>query len=295
MASRPAISADGARVTFTSFSADLVGADGNLAVPGRLRARPGAARRPGGPASGRTGPPSRDAIPTAARWPATAGWSRFVNNDAGAPSQSSSRPDANNQPDVFAKELAPTDVTPPALVAAPGAAGVAGTASDPSGIGEITVNGAATAVGPGGAFSAAAAPGSSNVVRAVDGAGNAAQITVVARAGSVTPLPLRPRIQRLRASLKGRKLTVRFRLAADARVTVTLLRRTVRLKPRRRVVLSTVGRPLTKALKAGQRRVVLTLKKRPAAGRYVVRVRARAGALTATTTTALRVAPPKRR
>jgi hypothetical protein len=41
--------------------------------------------------------------------------------------------------------------------------------------------------------------------------------------------------------------------------------------------------------------MVLTLKKRPAAGRYVVRVRARAGALVATTTTALRVAPPKRR
>ena len=93
-----------------------------------------------------------------------------------------------------------------------------------------------------------------------------------------------PRIQRLKASLKGKVLTVRFRLAADARVTVTLLRRTVRLKPRRRVVLTALRPKASRSLKAGQRTVVLALRKRPAAGRYVV-----------TKTKALTVAPPKRR
>jgi hypothetical protein len=71
----------------------------------------------------------------------------------------------------------------------------------------------------------------------------------------------------------------------------------VRKKPRRRVVLTTVRRPLTKALKAGQRSVVLTLAKRPRAGRYVVRVRANASGLVSTASTALIVRPlkPKRR
>ena len=90
---------------------------------------------------------------------------------------------------------------------------------------------------------------------------------------------------------------MRFLLSADARVTVTLLRRTVRHKPKRRVVLTRVRRPLTKALKAGQRSVVLTLAKRPRAGRYVIRVRANASGLVSTATTTLVVKPlkPKRR
>jgi hypothetical protein len=132
-------------------------------------------------------------------------------------------------------------------------------------------------------------------VRAVDGAGNAGTAARTVPAAGVAATALRPRIQRLRASLKGRKLTVRFRLTANARVTVTLLRRTVRKRPRRRIVLTRVGTPLARSLQAGQRTVVLTLKRRPPAGRYVVRVRARAGALVATTTTALRVAAPRRR
>jgi len=58
-----------------------------------------------------------------------------------------------------------------------------------------------------------------------------------------------------------------------------------------------VRRPLTKALKAGQRSVVLTLAKRPRAGRYVIRVRANASGLVSTATTTLVVKPlkPKRR
>ena len=88
---------------------------------------------------------------------------------------------------------------------------------------------------------------------------------------------------------------MRFRLTADARVTVTLLRRTVRTKPKRRVVLTTVRRPLTKALKAGQRSVVLTLKRRPRPGRYVIRVRANAAGLVSTATTTLVVKPKRRK
>ncbi len=214
----------------------------------------------------------------------------FVNSEAGMASPLAVG-DANNQPDVFAKEFRPTDAVPPAIAIA----GATGTASDPSGIGEVTVNGAAVAVGAGGTFPVSVAPGT-QTVRAVNGAGNAASTTrTITPAVAARRAALRPRIQRLRASLKGKVLTVRFRLAADARVTVTLLRRTVRLKPRRRVVLTALRPKASRSLKAGQRTVVLALRKRPAAGRYVVRVRARAGALVVTRTKALRVAPPKRR
>ena len=158
----------------------------------------------------------------------------------------------------------------------------------------MTISGAPVAVAANGTFAVPAALGSV-VVQAVNGAGNATSLTRPAL--PVTTPPTRPRVQRLKASLKGRRITVRFLLSADARVTVTLLRRTVRHKPKRRVVLTRVRRPLTKALKAGQRSVVLTLAKRPRAGRYVIRVRANASGLVSTATTTLVVKPltPKRR
>ena len=149
-------------------------------------------------------------------------------------------------------------------------------------------------MGAGGAFSVPAGVQTATI-RAVDGAGNAAQAAFSAPAKISGPGVVRPGIQRLRATLKGRKLTVRLRLNVAARVTVTLLRRTVRIKPKRKVVLTAVGRPVARSLQAGQRTIVMTLKKRPAAGRYVVRVRARAGSLVTTKTTPLKVAPRKRR
>jgi Tol biopolymer transport system component len=284
---RPAISADGGRVAFTSTSTDLVGADGNAAVRD-VYARDVAARatrRASARADGGQSSNDSDRGAVAGNGAVVS----LVNSDAGtmitlAPG------DINSQPDVFAKELAPTDTAPPAIAIAR----ATGTATDPSGIGEVTVNGAAVAVGAGGTFPVPATPGT-QTVRAVDGAGNAGTAARTVPAAGVAATALRPRIQRLRASLKGRKLTVRFRLTANARVTVTLLRRTVRKRPRRRIVLTRVGTPLARSLQAGQRTVVLTLKRRPPAGRYVVRVRARAGALVATTTTALRVAAPRRR
>jgi hypothetical protein len=133
----------------------------------------------------------------------------------------------------------------------------------------------------------------SATVRAVDGAGNAAQ-AVFAPPGSTATPPVRPRIQRLRATLKGKTLTVRLRLDRAARVTVTLLRRTVKTKPRRKIVLTTAAKPVSRTFQAGQRTIVLNLKKRPKAGRYVVRARARAGGLVATRTVALVVKPPKK-
>jgi Tol biopolymer transport system component len=285
---RGVISADGARVAFTSNSTDLTSADDNGAVLD-VYARDVAARttrRASVLADGAT------QVATDSDRGGIAGSGAavtFINTDPVAPPRLAAN-DLNTVPDAFAKEFAPSDATPPALAFS----GSVGTATDPSGIGEVTVNGAAVAVGPGGTFAVPATP---STVRAVDGAGNAAERSVAGTPrGPAGPPAARPRIQRLKASLKGRKLTVRFRLSADARVTVTLLRRTVRLKPRRRVVLSALRPRVTRSLKAGQRRVVLRLRRRPAAGRYVVRVRARTAAgLTATTTRALAVAPPTRR
>ena len=217
------------------------------------------------------------------------GSSRFVNTDPVAATKLVADR-RQHRPDVFAKEFAPTDTTPPALAVS----GATWTATDPSGIGEVTISGAPVAVAANGTFAVPAALGAV-VVQAVDGAGNATSLTRPAL--PVTTPPTQPRVQRLKASLKGRRITVRFLLSADARVTVTLLRRTVRHKPKRRVVLTRVRRPLTKALKAGQRSVVLTLAKRPRAGRYVIRVRANASGLVSTATTTLVVKPlkPKRR
>jgi Tol biopolymer transport system component len=287
---RPVVSADGARVAFTAGSTDLAGTDANAAADVYAR-DPGASvtRRASVRADGTT------ETSTPSDRPAIAGNGSlvaFVNAEPAALTKLVDA-DANALPDVLAKELAPTDVTPPALALT----GRNGTATDPSGIGELTVGGAAVALGAGGAFSVPAGVQAATI-RAVDGAGNASQAAFSAPAATTGPpraTAVRPRIQRLKVSLKGRLLTVRFRLAANARVTVTLLRRTVRVRPRRKVVLTTAAKPVARSLLAGQRTIVVRLKKRPAAGRYVVRVRARASGLVVTKTAGLRVAPPARR
>jgi Tol biopolymer transport system component len=283
---RPAIDAIGERVAFLSAATDLVGADANATLDVYARdVAPHVTRRASARADGIQPTNDSDRAAVAGNGAAVT----FVNSDAGV--MSAFVPgDVNAQPDVFAKELAPTDATPPALAVS----GATWTATDPSGIGEVTINGAPVTLAGDGTFAVPAALGAV-VVQAVDGAGNGTSLTRPAL--PVTTPPTRPRVQRLRASLKGRRVTVRFLLSADARVTVTLLRRTVRKKPKRRVVLTRVRRPLTKALKAGQRSVVLTLGRRPAPGRYTVRVRANAAGLVSTATTGLVVKPlrPKRR
>jgi len=65
-------------------------------------------------------------------------------------------------------------------------------------------------------------------------------------------------------------LVVKVRLSAGARVRVRLLRRTVG-GAAHRIVLHTVGAPVTRTLKAGRRTVTLS-PPRLRAGRYVVRV-----------------------
>jgi hypothetical protein len=284
---RPAVSADGGRVAFTSGSTNLFGTDANTVVD--IYTRDVGARTTRRASVQGNGTTESDNASERGAVAGNGAIVSFVHNDAGATTRLVVA-DANTVPDVLAKELSPTDVTPPAVAIA----GATGTATDPSGIGEVTVNGAAVAVGAGGTFPVPTGPGT-HTARAVDGAGNAGTASRTVAPAAAPRIPLRPRIARLRASLKGRVLTVRFRLAANARVTVTLLRRSVKLRPRRRVVLTRVGKPVARSLRAGRRTVVLRLKKRPAPGRYVVRVRARAGALVATSTTPLVVAPPKRR
>ncbi len=282
---RPAISADGARVSFRTLGNDLVGTDANAVDDVYVRDPAAkATRRASIAANGTTESNTASAVAAVA---GNGGLVSFVHSDVGEATKLVAT-DTNNQPDVLAKEFAPTDASPPALTVN----GTAGKATDPSGIGEVTVNGAPVAVAADGSFAVPLGPPVTDV-RAVDGAGNGVTVTrVIPPGGGGTPVA--PRVERLKATLKGRKITVRFRLTGDARVTVTLLRRTVRTKPKRRVVLTTVRRPLTKALKAGQRRVVLTLKRRPRPGRYVIRVRANAGGLVSTATTPL-VVKPKRR
>jgi len=284
---RPAVSADGARVSFKTLGNDLVGTDANAVNDVYVR-DPAATttRRASIAANGTTESPNASEISAIA---GNGGLVTFVHNDAGEVANNRLvATDTNAQPDVLAKEFAPTDATPPALTVN----GTAGRATDPSGIGEVTVNGAPVAVAADGSFAVPLGPPVTDV-RAADGAGNGATVTRVI-APTTPGTRVAPKAERLKATLKGRKITVRFRLTADARVTVTLLRRTVRTKPKRRVVLTTARRPLTKALKAGQRSVVLTLKRKPRPGRYVIRVRANAAGLVSTTTTNLVVRAPRR-
>ena len=302
---RPAISADGGRVSFTSTSTDLT-TDSNAAVKD-VFVRDIAAkttRLASVRADGTTQGSTDSEISGIA---ANGGLVAFTFNDAGAATKLVTAPiaDANNQPDVHAKELAPSDTTGPALTVTGPAEGstvateqvaVGGSASDPSGIVAVTVNGTGLPLTATGGFSTtvATAVGANTItVRALDGAGNATTLArTVTRSATRTGKPtVRARLLALSARLtKAGRITVKVRLSAAARVRVTLLRRTLKRAPRR-VVLRRVGAPVTRTLKAGRRTVVLTPAKPLAVGRYVVRVRIlTAAAGPATRSIALRVA-----
>jgi hypothetical protein len=78
-------------------------------------------------------------------------------------------------------------------------------------------------------------------------------------------------------------------------VRFTVLRRVVRVKPRRGVVLVRVGKPVVKILRAGPRTVRLVPPSRKA-GRYVVRVQLVGSTGAASTRTdPFVITPPKRR
>lgn len=302
---RPAISADGGRVSFTSTSTNLLdpATDANAAVKD-VFVRDVAARTTrlaSVRADGTTQGSTDSEIPGIA---ANGGLVGFTANDSGAVTTLVAG-DANAQPDVLAKELAPSDATPPTLVVTGPSQGstvasdriaVGGSASDPSGIVAVTVNGVALPLTATGGFSTsvAAAVGANAVtVVALDGAGNRTVVArTVTRSAAVTSTPrTKARVLGLAATLtRAGKLRVRVRLSAAARVRVSLLRRTVRLKPRRVVVLRTAAAAVTRTLKAGRRTVVLTPPKALAVGRYVVRVRILgAAAGPATRSIALRV------
>lgn len=284
---RPAISADGGRVSFTSTSTDLT-TDANAAVKD-VFVRDVAARTTRLASVRADGTTQGSTDSEISAMAANGGLVAFTFNDAGAAPKLIVS-DANNQPDVFAKELAPSDAAGPSLTLdgpAEGAAvdtdqvAVGGSAADPSGIVGVTVNGTALPLTAAGGFSTTVAVvvgANAITVHAVDGAGNATTVArTVTRSAPVTSTPrprARARLLPLRATLtKAGKVRVVVRLSAKARVRVSLLRRTIRTKPRRRIVLRNVARPVTKTLGAGRRIVVLTPRRRLARGRYVVRVR----------------------
>lgn len=110
-------------------------------------------------------------------------------------------------------------------------------------------------------------------VLATDGSGNTATSTgtVTRRAADTTPKPIvvpptRARVTRIRAGRQGRIMVVRFRLSANARVRIEVLR--LRTTPTRRLV--PVIRPVTRTMRAGDRIVRLRL---PSATRRAYRVR----------------------
>ncbi|MGE0025953.1 MAG: hypothetical protein AB7O78_08500 [Thermoleophilia bacterium] len=275
---RPQISADGQRVAFASTSADLA-TDGNAAVKDVfVRDMSSKATRLASVASDGSTQSNNESDRAAIA--ADGGPVAFIVNDAAATTKLVGT-DGNAQPDALLKEFAPSDAAGPAVTVTSPADGssqrdaqvsVAGTATDPSGVSTVTVNGNGVTPAANGAFSATAllqtGPNAITVV-ATDGAGNSTTRTL----NVVRPAPNaagRTRILRFTAAISGRRILVRLNLTDPARVRFTVLRRTVRPTPRK-VVLVRVGTPVVKAMKAGPRTVRLVPpSRRP--GRYVLRV-----------------------
>jgi len=210
--------------------------------------------------------------------------------------------DTNLVADVLARELAPTDTAGPGIqptsqAPAAGGGALALTATDPSGVGSVTANGAALRPGAGTTFSGIAPTAADGALRieARDGSGNATTLVIVAATAGPGggPAPRTPpRITSLRAKLVKGRIVVSMRLSAAARVRTQLLRRTVRVftrAPKRRIVLRGVGRVVARSLRAGNRTVTVTPPKLRKKVRYVVRVRATSTAGATTRTVAITV------
>lgn len=300
---RPAISADGGRVAFTSAATDLT-TDTNTVADVFTRDIGAQATRlvsVNGTTQG-TNPSDRGAVA------ANGGLAAFIFDDAAAVTKLIGT-DANAQPDAFAKELTPTDATPPGLSLTGPAQGaqqiasqvpVGGAASDASGIASLTINGVPLPLTVTGGFSTSlplVLGPNAITVRATDGAGNATEVTRTVTRTAIPPASARPRVTALKAGLSRGRVVVRVTLTANARVSVQILRRTVKTKPRKRVVLSGFTKPVTRSLLAGTRIVKLTPPRKLTPGTYVVRVRvvsALAGA-SVRTSGILKVKAPVRR
>lgn len=261
------ISADGTRVAFESTATDLTASDGNAATAD-IYVRDLTTRTTTRASAEDDGGQAANASSLGVIAPG-GGPVAFLYDDTG------NRPlttgDTDSVPDVYLKELAPSDATGPAVTAtapAPGAgpaATVTGTVTDPSGVVDLTVAGAPVRVAADGTFTASVAlgaPGTATLATLVarDGAGNTTTTTTrVSRAATATV-----RATALRVTRRGSRVTLRFRLTAPAAVTVRVLR-AGRL----------TGRPVTRRLAAGTRTVTVRLPKvRRGAHRVVVTVRA---------------------
>ncbi|MCC6831992.1 MAG: PD40 domain-containing protein [Thermoleophilia bacterium] len=264
------ISADGTRVAFESDATDLTATDTNANtdvyvrdIPARTTVR-ASARADGGQADNA----SSLGIVAPGGGPVA-----FVYDDAvGKPLVTG---DANALPDVFLKELAPSDTTGPAITVTGPSAPVAGdsavltgTVTDPSGVGALSLDGTAVPVAADGTFRATVrlgAPGTTTTATftARDGAGAASTAAQrIARAPAAVTAA--PRATALRVTRRGTRVTLRFRLTAAATVTVRVLR---------------AGRPagprVTRRMAAGTRTLTVRLPRvRPGAHRVVVTVRA---------------------
>lgn len=319
-ARRPAISADGTRTAFSSTSTDLLAADGNAATEDVfVRTDATTTAFASIRADGTTQGSNASTAPAIA---GNGGLATFTFDDSGAVTTLVPATDTNAKPDVHAKELAPTDTTGPSLTLSGPADGastadaqvtVAGSASDASGVGALTVGGTAVTLGDGGAFSQAVAlaPGANTLtVVATDGSGNRTTRSVsVTRTvpATTTPPPAGPPPSGTRpVSASGLAVTVgrtrvvtRVTLSGAARVRATLQRRVVvrvgKRPGRRKVVFRLVKGPVVRDLAAGAGQVVFTTRSRLAAGRYRVRLVLTNTAGTTVATKAFRVRPPARR
>jgi Tol biopolymer transport system component len=302
------ISADGSRVAFESTAADLVGGDGNALSDVFVRDVP-----TGSTSRVSLGPGGAQALNASARagLAANGGLATFDYDD-GAPSHPLLPGDVNGLPDVFARELVPTDTTGPPIAAAPpdGSAvngqivTLTGTVGpDLSGVVAAALDGTPIALGPGGAFSVQLAlnVGPNPItLTALDGSGNRSSATrMLIRTPDVTAPAAqgatRPRVSALRAKLtsRNRRLVVRFRLSAAARVRVQLLHVVKRPNSKPARLAYRGVRSVSRAMRAGRRSVVLRLPKL-SPGPYQVRVSVVSRAGISQAVRPLRITAPKR-
>ncbi len=232
--SQPRVSADGRRVAWTAFGDALAGdtngvADVYVAMAGGMPTR----------ASERTTPPVQVArAATSPALSANGGRLAFELDDGPAPSQSLVTGDADLARDVLVGSMTPTDGAGPRITAGADAAStggpvitVSGRVSDPSGVAYVLVRGARARVDAAGGFAVTLnLVGGSNTipVRAMDGAGNVAQVPVVVSRTLLARIGVNgvPRASGLSVARSARRTLVRFRLDRRAtRVTVRLARR----------------------------------------------------------------------
>lgn len=291
------ISADGTRIAFESTATDLTAADDNAATAD-VYVRDQAARTTTRASVRADGTQAANASTLGIVAP-DGGPVAFTYDDTGAKPFITG--DANAVADIFLKELAPSDTTGPALtITAPATASDAtatltGTVSDPSGVVDLRVGDAVVRPDADGAFRAPVAlgaPGSSAsvTVTATDGAGAVTavtrQITRAAAPGTARPVAGLARASALRVTRRGERITVRFRLSANARVAVKVLRRVAPAGTRARLVPA--GGAPARTLAAGARVIAFRAPGlRP--GTYRVRVTVRAGARVTTAQAAFRV------